>query len=174
MPEITTAVFMPDTWLDCGHQAPERTPGVANGVAIDTITNQTMCYPCADTAHLGQLLRLETGYNGYAYLRLGHPLGRNQLAPGVVGEVTSWSGAVLGVVIPGTVTTQHGIGFGGVRTERIHFRALVTDGKRNALFYGTGAGDGMIVTLKRMLDRTDPAGEAPHPRTKAGKKVRGR
>jgi hypothetical protein len=174
MSEVITTVFMPDTPLDCGHATPEHTSGIANGVAIDLVTNKTMCYSCADALHLNELLSAPVGASLSAYVRLPKPHGYSQLPPGVVGEVTSWSGGLLGRIVPGTLNFQRGTGFGGSRTSRIHFRALIHDGQRQALYYGTGAGDGMLATLKRMIDRPNPSGDAPHPTTKAGRKVRGR
>lgn len=176
--EVTTTVFMPRTPLSCGHTAPEPAPGIANGVAINTVTNETMCYPCADELHRWELFGLRPGQNHHAYVRLNQPHGYSQLPAGVVGEITSWSGGRLGLIVPGTLRIVRGRGFGGVPTSRIHFRAVVQgflpkDFHKTALFYGTGSGDGMLVTLKRMVDRPDPAGDAPHPTTKAGRRVRG-
>lgn len=179
---IETSVVTVGTALSCGHSAPEREPGsLITGVAwkVDQTGKnppESMCYPCADEVHRAELLALPIGHNHHAYARLAFPIGRNQ-GVGELGQITSWSGGVLGQIVPGTMAIQEGTGFSGSHTRRYHFRAVVPGmvGTEtvDALFYCTAPGDGMLTTIKRMIGRNNPAGPAPHPHTKQGKLRRG-
>lgn len=154
--------------LACGH--PPK--GVGTGIAYDVKNDRQVCYACAADQHRQEILNLEIGQNHCAYVSFAPPYGHAELKPGIPGVITAWSGDVLGEIVPRTLSVQNSTGFWQSKTVHYHFRAIVSgihpeDFVRSVLVYGRVSGNGELATLKRMIDRKDPAGDPPGSATRA-------
>lgn len=159
--------------LSCGHP-PTATDGVGTGVALNTRTGEQVCYYCASDQHRKEILDLEVGQNHCAYVSFAPPFGTAKVNPRTPGVITTWPGDVLGEIVPRTLVEQVTTGFYGARVVQYHFRAIVSgihpeDFVRSVLVYGRVSGDGQLATLKRLIDRKNPAGDPPGTETRARK-----
>lgn len=113
--------------LDCGHEPTNHDGSIATGYARHSVTQKTMCYPCADKLQRGDM---EATQQFCAYIASDGK------------TVTTWTGGYLMLI------TQHGQSHNGFHGSTIHYWRATDDAGRR--WYGRNGGNGMSVMMKRV------------------------
>lgn len=134
---LTTQKFLPPFTAKHGFHCSRCTgnfpfrEGLVPGYAVRRGSDEFTCYPCADAGQREEL-KARSGPIG-AYVS------------GDATTITTWTGGELGRIVRSSRSRS---GFHG--SQQLHVRVRDVHG---ALWYGTGAGAGVFITLRPMKGR---------------------